>query len=541
MNNAVTNLNPHLERFGLQREPFSASADEGFFLLDSDRAQRLNMLYHLAQNSEALLLLTGIEGSGKTSLLQKFLAMGSDTWRYCLIRANAMMNPEQMLRHVAEGFGLEPDGINFSSALDTLKNRFIELRRSGLTALLLVDDTHELPAASLTVIMKLSELRDEDEGLIRIVLFSEPQIRDMLSAPELADVRHRITHTLEMPELNEQQTADYINYRLSVAGLDGKSPFSRGKLKKIHKLSHGIPALINEHANAMLHGGDTPQTETNKAAPSFIGRMKASMMVLGLLLIAGLATYFVMQDALEDLFDSDTPKVAQLELPEPKKPVAATPLLETGKTDEPPIKVTAPVETTVQKEQSETVATSSKETAATAEPQQQKTTRPINKFINNGTTTTATDKAAAASKPLETTVAEKADVDEAKPRPVIKPVLRTQETAKVEAPAKPVPAKPVTTIKPKAKPGWLASQNKNHFTLQLMGSRNKASVEGYRRSNKLGKEAAVIKTLHLGGEWYVLVYGSYTTKEKARAAIPKLPANLRKASPWPRKIGDLKP
>ena len=86
MNNAVTNLNPHLERFGLQREPFSSSADEGFFLLDSDRAQRLNMLYHLAQNSEALLLLTGIEGSGKTSLLQKFLAMGSDTWRYCLIR-----------------------------------------------------------------------------------------------------------------------------------------------------------------------------------------------------------------------------------------------------------------------------------------------------------------------------------------------------------------------------------------------------------------------------------------------------------------------
>ncbi len=539
MNNAVTNLNPHLERFGLQREPFSSSTDDGFFLLDSDRAQRLNMLYHLSQNSEALLLLTGIKGSGKTSLLQKFLAMGNDTWRYCLIRANAMMNPEQMLRHVAEGFGLEPDGINFSSALDTLKNRFIELRRSGLTALLLVDDAHELPAASLTVIMKLSELRDEDEGLIRIVLFSEPQIRNMLSAPELADVRHRITHTLEMPELNEQQTADYINYRLSVAGLDGKSPFSRGKIKKIHKLSHGIPALINEHANAMLHGGDTPQTQTDVAATSFLGRMKASLMVLGLLLIAGLATYFVMEDAFNDLFNTDTPKVAQLELPEAKQAVAAKPVIETINKDEDIVKAPETVTATEQ-----TSVTASKQTNTPAEPQQQNQTAAINKFIHKDTTTAVTDKTVATSKPADITVAQQAEKPEAAetgPRPVIKPVLRTEDANGVDAAAKAAPAETVTASKPGAKPDWLASQNKNHFTLQLMGSRNRASVEGYRRSNKLGQEAAVIKTLHQGGEWYVLVYGSYATKAKARAAIPKLPANLRKASPWPRKIGDLKP
>jgi DamX protein len=255
-----------------------------------------------------------------------------------------------------------------------------------------------------------------------------------------------------------------------------------------------------------------------------------------------------MEDALNDLFNNDTSKVAQLELPEPKKPVAAKPVIETIKTDE-DIPPPEPVEATTVTEQTQTAVAESKETKAPPEPQQQQTTRPINKFIHNGTATTVPEETAPASKPLDTTVAEKAKQSEApetKPRPVIKPVLRTEDAAKVETepkavPAKPVSAKPVTAIKAKAKPDWLAAQNKNHFTLQLMGSRNKTSVEGYRRSNKLGKEAAVIKTLHQGGEWYVLVYGSYVTKEKARAAIPKLPTNLRKASPWPRKIGDLRP
>lgn len=514
MNNAVTNINPYLARFGLERDPFTTSPDESFYLLDSDRAQRLNMLYHLTQNSEALLLLTGVEGSGKTSLLQKFLAMGNDTWRYCLIRANTMMNPEQMLRHIAEGFGLEPDTINFNSALETLKNRFIELRRSGLTALLLVDDAHELPAASLTVIMKLSELRDDNEGLIRIILFSEPQIRDMLSASELADVRHRITHTLEMPSLNEQQTIDYINYRLSVAGLEGKPPLSRGKMKKIYRLSHGIPALVNEHANAMLHGGETPAETANTSASSLLTRLKSSMAIIGLLGIAGLATYFVMSDAFEGLFGNGSPQtVAQLDLPEQKKPVAAKPIIAPPLTAEnkPVIIADKPAET-------KPVATSETVAPTTVNPST------INKY--------AQDKA------LTTKPAEEKTVAAVKPHPVIKPVLRA------ESKTGPTTTSKATATKPAPKPveqDWLSKQNKNYFTLQLMGSRSRTSVDGFRRKHKLGKQAAVIKTLHQGGEWYVLVYGSYSSKDKARAAIPKLPASLRKSSPWPRIIGDLKP
>lgn len=49
---------PYLSKLGLHTEPFSSDVQDEFFLPDPPRIQRLNMLYHLAQNSELLLIVT---------------------------------------------------------------------------------------------------------------------------------------------------------------------------------------------------------------------------------------------------------------------------------------------------------------------------------------------------------------------------------------------------------------------------------------------------------------------------------------------------
>ncbi|NNG14309.1 MAG: ATP-binding protein, partial [Gammaproteobacteria bacterium] len=165
-------LSPSLSNLGLHTDPFSREIQDEFFMLDAQRSQHINMLYHLAQNSELLLVVTGEPGSGKTSLLQHFIDMGDDTWRSCVVDANSMMNPEQLLIQIAEGFGLPQDSVNFDNGIEMLKRRLVDMKRSELISILIIDDAHELPAASLTMLMKLSELSDENEGLLRIILFS---------------------------------------------------------------------------------------------------------------------------------------------------------------------------------------------------------------------------------------------------------------------------------------------------------------------------------------------------------------------------------
>lgn len=498
MKPATSSSNPYLARFGLDRDPFSDTPDSNFFLLDSERAQRLNMLYHLTQNSDALLLLTGCKGSGKTSLIHKFLDMGSDTWRYCLVRANTMMNPEQLLRHIAEGFGLEPDGINFANAIETLRKRLIELHRSGLIALLIIDDAHELPAASLTVIMKLSELRDDDEGLLRILLFSEAQIGDMLAAPELSDVRHRISHTLDMPALNEQQTIDYIQYRLNVAGADERPPLSRSQMKKIHRLSQGIPLRINEHARAMLHGSTLPARQSSL-------QLKPILTIIGLLVVAAVLTYFLSQNLLHELFnDRREQSTAMLELP-------VIPPAAHVEVEPPPA-----------------------EPGAVAEPP------PAEEAASPAIRVTGPATPPTASSPVEEIRAEAAETPAALAMaPSTSPVARQRppETATIIEEKQPV-TQPATPLQ-RTPVDWFAQQNPAHFTLQLLGSHARETVESFRRQHRLDKDAAVVTTRHEGSAWYVLVYGSYPDKDRARAAVAGLPAPLQQARPWPRRIGDL--
>ena len=300
----------YLQQLQLTQEPFtqdSNSTQDEFFLLDTERAQRLNMLYHMSQNSELLLVVTGIEGSGKTSLLHRFIEMRTENWRQCVVKANTMTNPDQLLIEIAEGFGLPQDTVTFGSGLEMLQKRLTEMKLSELMPILIIDDAHELPTASLTILLKLSELSDNNERLLRIVLFAEPNIMEMFDVPELKEVRHRITHTLTMPSLTEQQSIDYIQYRLSLAGLQGDNPFSQGQMKRIHRQANGVPGLINKFSQEILLG-TTIKQHSNSNDLNLTTRLRSLTSIFLILGIAGLITWYLSRDVINSLDQKQTDK-----------------------------------------------------------------------------------------------------------------------------------------------------------------------------------------------------------------------------------------
>ena len=512
---------PYLSKLGLHTEPFSSDVQDEFFLPDPPRIQRLNMLYHLAQNSELLLIVTGERGSGKTSLLQHFIDMGDETWRSCVIDANAMLNPEQLLIQIAEGFGLPQDSVNFGSGLEMLKKRLVEMKRSELISLLIIDDAHELPAASLTMLMKLSELSDANEGLLRIVLFSEPRLIELLNATAFTDVRYRITHTLEMPALNEQDTINYIQHRLAVAGLKDDSAFSQAQLKKIYRLSGGIPGKINLHAHEVLLGKQAKTAVT--AAASNSRRLRSAVMILVILVITAGITWFFSRDALMNLSahlatgngpQADT--VTRAEQTTRALPLLpAKPLSSTDKEPRDNDKTaadTSPVNTTANP------------VNAYALPKPDIQTRPV----------TAID-APRPLAPQPATPVRPAPVEQTgKDEPAESAIAPT--SAKTDTPA----SKPPPVVgKPEVR-DWISRQNPRHFTLQLMGSHERRSINLVMNSHRLSPEqAAVLHTQLNNKDWYILVYGSYSTREKARAAIGSLPKGLQLTKPWPRLINDI--
>jgi DamX protein len=495
-------LAPYLSKLGLHTEPFSNEIQDEFFLPD---AQRLNMLYHLAQNSDLLLAVTGEQGSGKTTLLQHFIDMGDQSWRSCVIDANAMMNPEQLLVQIAEGFGLPQDSVNFGSGIEMLKKRLIEMKRSELISILIIDDAHELPAASLTMLMKLSELSDENEVLLRIVLFSEPRLVEILNASSLKDVRYRVTHTLEMPALNEQETINYVQHRLAVAGLKDAAVFSRNQLKKIYRLSGGIPGKINHHANEILLGG---QPQAPVKAPAI------SMLVI-LAIGIGVTWFFTSDVRLPETGDPGHDAISTAQQTTRQLPLMpATPITPPAKisAEKTPVTGMTPDSTDNVTAESKT-ANSPVNAYALRQPQIQ--TKPITTPPTTKTTT-ATVPATSAPAPSNTDT----------------PVTDDKVTV----------SKTTTPLTPKPVAGhWISRQNPEHFTLQVMGSHERLAITRVMHDHKLSPDKATVLHTRLNNkDWFILVYGSYSTPDKARTAVRTLPKDLQLTRPWPRQIGDIK-
>lgn len=86
---------------------------------------------------------------------------------------------------------------------------------------------------------------------------------------------------------------------------------------------------------------------------------------------------------------------------------------------------------------------------------------------------------------------------------------------------------------------WIKTQDGKHYTLQLASSRSQELIEKYFAENELAGKAGYYKSKRQGELWFALVYGSYESVSDANEAIAELPKDLRKWSPWVRRIDSI--
>lgn len=83
---------------------------------------------------------------------------------------------------------------------------------------------------------------------------------------------------------------------------------------------------------------------------------------------------------------------------------------------------------------------------------------------------------------------------------------------------------------------WLKKQEPNKYTIQLASSRNEKSIKQTYDKNNLEGNGGYYHYIRDGVDRYALVYGAYKTVAAANVAIKSLPNELRKKTPWVRRI-----
>ncbi len=86
---------------------------------------------------------------------------------------------------------------------------------------------------------------------------------------------------------------------------------------------------------------------------------------------------------------------------------------------------------------------------------------------------------------------------------------------------------------------WLLEQPADHYMLQLAGSRYEAPLRKMIVKHHPGDPVAYYKGLHKGGDWYILLYGIFSTRQAALDTINSLPEKFHRNRPWPRKLSSI--
>src|SRR4051812_10381197 len=240
------------ERFYQLRErPFALSPDPEYLYPSRVHQEALDYLRYGIESQAGFIVITGEIGSGKTTLLQTLLR-NLDTETTVGRIVNTMLEPRELLETILIDFGLDPTGRSKPLMLRDLSQYLVDQRVGGRLVLLVIDEAQNLGLGALEELRMLSNLETEKSKLLQIVLVGQPELRDKLAAPELEQLRQRITVSYHLPPLDAEETCNYINHRLRRAALGPPIEFPREATDLIHARSRGVPRIINVICDAAL-------------------------------------------------------------------------------------------------------------------------------------------------------------------------------------------------------------------------------------------------------------------------------------------------
>ena len=257
----------YLAFFGLNEKPFSITPDPRYLYLSERHAEAMAHLLYGINEAGGFVQLTGEVGTGKTTVVRTLLARMPPHVDVALI-LNPRVTPAEFLQSICEELGVaveDADRHSVKHLVDVLHRRLLSAHAAGRRVILIVDEAQNLSPEVLEHVRLLTNLETATQKLLQILLIGQPELREMLDRTELRQLAQRVTGRYHLNPLNRDETRNYVRHRLRVAGASGEI-FTPGALAEVHRLSSGIPRVINVCCDRALLGAYTRENPKITAA-----------------------------------------------------------------------------------------------------------------------------------------------------------------------------------------------------------------------------------------------------------------------------------
>src|SRR5579862_9379210 len=249
--------------YGFAEKPFSLTPDPKYLYRSESHANAFELLQYAIRRREGFVVVTGDIGTGKTTLCRALLEQ-IDRTTFTALVLNPFMSEEDLLKRILLDFGVISReevkagalaGVTKHELVDALYDFLLGLIPLKASAVLIIDEAQNLPLHILEQIRILSNLETDKEKLLQIILVGQLNLQTTLRLPAMRQLDQRVSIRYELKPLDREAVSAYVSHRLMIAGGASSVSFTEKAFEEVHKLSGGIPRLINLLCDRALLAG----------------------------------------------------------------------------------------------------------------------------------------------------------------------------------------------------------------------------------------------------------------------------------------------
>ncbi len=266
------------EFYGLSGMPFSLLPDADFLFPSRRHRRVMNLLDYGILTQAGFMVITGEVGAGKTTVVRRYIKnAGPD------VAVGVITNPShtlgRLLNWIAAAFEIDQVGADEAKLYHAFVDFLLAEYARGRRTVLIIDEAQNLSADMLEQLRMLSNVNNEKDQLLQIVLVGQPELLETLKREELRQFVQRVAVHCHLDPLTPSETAGYIRYRLSLVG-GGEGLFDDAACAAVHYFTGGVPRLINLLCDQTLVYGfseDLPRVKAETVAEVVLDRASSGL------------------------------------------------------------------------------------------------------------------------------------------------------------------------------------------------------------------------------------------------------------------------